>query len=153
MHSHPYSCTHTHLHIHTHTDINSHTHTHTHTTLTHTHTHILDIVSAREISAFLCVEMAMCLKILEAQLEKFYLIRINFRAYLFSRTLAARNLKIFARIYFRAPWILIIFARIYFRAPLPKKMNIKSSNFENLYFKNFRADLFSRTSLLRVIIV
>ena len=50
-----------------------------------------------------------------------YLIRINFRAYLFSRTLAARNLKIFARIYFRAPWILIIFARIYFRAPLPKE--------------------------------
>ena len=44
-----------------------------------------------------------------------YLIRINFQAYLFSRTLTARNLKILARIYFCAPWILIIFVRINFR--------------------------------------
>ena len=45
-----------------------------------------------------------------------YLIRINFRADKFLRTLAARNLKIFARTNFRAPWILKFFARIYFRA-------------------------------------
>ena len=55
----------THIHSHTHhttfTHIHSHTYTHTHTH-THTHIHILDIVSARHIFTFWCVEMTMCLK-------------------------------------------------------------------------------------------
>ena len=55
--------------------------------------------------------------------DLFYLIRINFRAYLFSWTLAARNLKIFARIFFS----------------------------RTLNFDNFRADLISRTPTKRIL--
>ena len=58
--------THTHAHTYTHTRTHTHTHTHTHTlhshTYTHTHIRILDIVSARHIFTFWCVEMTMCLK-------------------------------------------------------------------------------------------
>ena len=74
------------------------------------------------------------------------LIRINFRAYHFLRTL---NLdKFSADLFFAHPTEIIEkTCKSYF------KISIKISNDENVNFENFRADLFLRTSLLCVIIV